>query len=144
MIAPSRRLRLLTLLTLSPFLLAILYLNTLYGHQPPGPGTWLPHYRKTSDLFIPNTSRRITKVSMLYGKHNPLSERALQSHRRHAERWGYGMEVLRNEISDGFWNKPAFLLELVIRELRKGDVDGNGERVEWLMYVSPELHRCLI
>ncbi|KAL3492772.1 cytochrome P450 [Aspergillus germanicus] len=73
---------------------------------------------------------------MLYGKHNPLYERALQSHRRHAERWGYGMEVLRTEISDGFWNKPAFLLELVIRELRKG-VE-NGERAEWLMWVDAD------
>ncbi|CEL03104.1 hypothetical protein ASPCAL04261 [Aspergillus calidoustus] len=135
MIAPSRRLRLLTLLTLSPLLLVLLYLNPLYGRQSTNPGEWLPH-RKTASLSLPSTSRQITKVSMLYGKKNSLYERALQSHRRHAERWGYGMEVLRSDISEGFWNKPAYLLEIVIRELSKGYAD--GERVEWLMWVDAD------
>ncbi|KAL4993741.1 hypothetical protein BDV10DRAFT_198068 [Aspergillus recurvatus] len=80
------------------------------------------------------TARRITKASMLYGPRNALYERALQSHRRHAEKWGYGMEVLQNEITTGYWNKPSYLLALVIRELSRPV----NERVEWLMWVDAD------
>ncbi|KAL4887657.1 cytochrome P450 [Aspergillus karnatakaensis] len=71
---------------------------------------------------------------MLYGQRNTLYERALQSHRRHAERWGYGMEVLQEEISVGYWNKPNYLLYLVLRELTRPA----AERVEWLMWVDAD------
>ncbi|KAL2846419.1 cytochrome P450 [Aspergillus pseudoustus] len=130
MIAPSRRLRLLTLLTLSPLLLALLWLNTVY--KGPGPVSWRAGGK--TDLTVPNNARRITKVSMLYGNRNTLYERALQSHKRHAERWGYGMEVLRNEISVGYWNKPGYLLSLVVREMTKKE----GERVDWFMWVDAD------
>ena len=73
--------------------------------------------------------RRIAKVSMLYGNPNPLYERALQSHERHAQRWGYPMYVLEEDISEGFWNKPSYVLSLVIQELAKPP----GKRCEWLM-----------
>ncbi|KAL4872536.1 hypothetical protein BDV12DRAFT_193254 [Aspergillus spectabilis] len=86
------------------------------------------------DLTLPNRSRRITKVSMLYGDRNSLYERALQSHRRHAERWGYGMDVLQHGISVGYWNKPTCLLSLVIQELTRPA----AERVEWLMWVDAD------
>lgn len=75
--------------------------------------------------------QRIAKVSMLYGKTNHMYERALQSHERHGKRWGYPMHVLRQDISVGFWNKPSYLMSLVINELAKPA----GERMEWLMYV---------
>ncbi|KAL4907584.1 hypothetical protein BDW74DRAFT_176335 [Aspergillus multicolor] len=71
---------------------------------------------------------------MLYGARNPLYERALQSHRRHAEGWGYGMEVLQNEIAVGYWNKPSYLLALVVNELSKPI----AERVEWIMWVDAD------
>ncbi|KAL6229312.1 hypothetical protein BDW75DRAFT_235307 [Aspergillus navahoensis] len=79
-------------------------------------------------------ARRISKASMLYGPRNALYERALQSHRRHAQKWGYGMEVLQNEIVTGYWNKPSYLLALVIRELSRPV----NERVEWLMWVDAD------
>jgi hypothetical protein len=75
------------------------------------------------------SSQRIAKVSMLYGDPNALYERALESHRRHARRWAYPMHVLQQDISVGFWNKPSYLLALVIQELSKPP----SERVEWLM-----------
>ncbi|RDW70879.1 uncharacterized protein DSM5745_08390 [Aspergillus mulundensis] len=85
-------------------------------------------------LSVPPRGRRITKASMLYGPRNAIYERALQSHARHAERWGYGMEVLRHEIAEGYWNKPSYLLALVIRELGRAV----GERVEWFMWVDAD------
>jgi hypothetical protein len=69
---------------------------------------------------------------MLYGNPNPLYERALRSHERHAQRWGYPMYVLEEDISEGFWNKPSYVLSLVIQELAKPP----AKRCEWLMLVS--------
>ncbi|KAJ5757108.1 Galactosyl transferase [Penicillium nucicola] len=44
------------------------------------------------------------------------------------------MHVLREDISVGFWNKPSYLLALVISELAKPA----GERMEWLMWVDAD------
>lgn len=124
----SRRL-VITLLALST-LLSIFWLNSTYKESNE---SW---HKKLRSLTVPATnSRRVAKVSMLYGNRNTLYERALQSHRRHAERWGYGMDVLQNDIAVGYWNKPGYLLSLVIEELAKPV----GERVEWFMYVSSSL-----
>lgn len=59
-----------------------------------------------------------------------MYERALRSHERHGERWGYPMHVLRQDITAGFWNKPCYLLSLVINELAQ-PVE---KRLEWFMY----------
>lgn len=115
---------LLALLALST-LLSIIWLNTPSKDENE---SWREALRS---LTVPaSNTRRITKVSMLYGNRNTLYERALQSHRRHAERWGYGMDVLQNDIAVGYWNKPSYLLSLVIEELAKPV----AERVEWFMY----------
>ncbi|KAL1846735.1 hypothetical protein Plec18170_009025 [Paecilomyces lecythidis] len=71
---------------------------------------------------------------MLYGKPNIFYERALQTHRRHARRWGYGMRVLNHDIAVGYWNKPSYLLSLIIQELAKPP----SERTEWLMWVDAD------
>lgn len=42
------------------------------------------------------------------------------------------MYVLEEDISEGFWNKPSYVLSLVIQELAKSP----GKRSEWLMLVS--------
>lgn len=83
-----------------------------------------------------NKLQRVAKVSMLYGETNHMYERALQSHERHGKLWGYPMHILRQDISVGFWNKPSYLLSLVISELTKPA----GERKEWLMYVFSSVH----
>ncbi|PLN85064.1 hypothetical protein BDW42DRAFT_198881 [Aspergillus taichungensis] len=91
-----------------------------------------PAWRPAAD---PQTySRRVAKATMLYGKPNPLYERAIDSHDRHAKRWGYRMHVLRQDISVGFWNKPSYLVSLVIQELAKPP----SERVEWLMWFDAD------
>ena len=88
-------------------------------------------YIPQSDDTPRNKLQRVAKVSMLYGETNHMYERALQSHERHGKRWGYPMHILRQDIAVGFWNKPSYLLSLVINELTKPA----GERMEWLMYV---------
>jgi hypothetical protein len=123
-IAHPRRRLLLTLAVVS--LLGILHLSPSLLTLASSPRT-----PSRADLTVPVKARRITKASMLYGPRNVIYERALQTHRRHAQKWGYGMEVLQNEIAMGYWNKPSYLLALVIRELSRPV----SERVEWLMYV---------
>ena len=123
-IAHTRRRLILTLALVS--LLGIFHLGPSYLALAS-----LPWTASRADLTAPVKARRITKASMLYGPRNVFYERALQTHRRHAQKWGYGMEVLQNEIAKGYWNKPSYLLALLIRELSKPV----NERVEWLMYV---------
>ena len=69
---------------------------------------------------------------MLYGDEiNPYYVRALKSHRRHNERWNYGMHILQQNIVGGYWNKPSYLMSLIVAELSKPPAD----RVGWFMYV---------
>ncbi|KAB8556627.1 hypothetical protein FH972_025663 [Carpinus fangiana] len=73
---------------------------------------------------------------MLYGETpNPLYERAVRSHRLHNERWNYPMFVLREQIAGGYWNKPSYLMSLIVQELAKP----KSERLEWLMWVDADL-----
>lgn len=76
-------------------------------------------------------SGSLIKVSMLYGDSNPVYEEALKNHERHAKRWGYSMRVLRQDLVGGLWNKPAYLLSIVLQELEKPI----SQRAKWLMSV---------
>lgn len=73
----------------------------------------------------------IIKVSMLYGDSNPTYERALRNHEHHTKRWGDTMKVLRHPVIEGVWNKPAYLLSVVLQELEKP----TSEQAKWLMFV---------
>jgi len=101
---------------MSTFLIVFGFLGTLW-HQP---------------SFIYGTKPyRIAKVSMLYGD-NKLYERALESHIKHGERWGYPTYIKRQNEYCGYWNKPTFMIQQIAQELAKPE----RERAEWLMYVS--------
>jgi hypothetical protein len=67
----------------------------------------------------------ICKVSMLYGAANAIYDRAVRAHARH----GYPTQVLRHEIISGYWNKPSYLLAVLIMELAKLP----EERLKWLL-----------
>lgn len=70
---------------------------------------------------------------MLYGSNpKPAYVRALRSHRLHNERFNYDMLVLEEDALGGFWNKPTYLLSLIMNELAKNP----AERLQWLMYLS--------
>lgn len=74
----------------------------------------------------------IGKVSMLYGANpSPLYARALKSHHIHNQRFNYAMFVLEQDAVGGFWNKPVYLLSLIMAELSKPP----AERLQWLMQV---------
>ncbi|KAI9799153.1 MAG: hypothetical protein M1833_004193 [Piccolia ochrophora] len=77
---------------------------------------------------------RIGKTTMLYGAYNDLYERAVRTHELHGKRHGYEVHVLRNQISQGYWNKPAWVLSLVVRELAKAP----EERAHWLMWFDAD------
>lgn len=76
----------------------------------------------------------ITKVSILYGERNENYEGAVESHLRHAKRQGYPVHVLRNDIARGFWNKPTYLLSILVQELSK-PVE---ERAQWIWWFDAD------
>jgi hypothetical protein len=100
---------------ISTVLLIFGFLGTLW-HQP--------------SFIYGSKPYRIAKVSMLYGD-NKLYERALESHIRHGERWGYPTYIKRQNEYCGYWNKPTFMIQQVAQELAKPE----HQRAEWLMCV---------
>ena len=77
---------------------------------------------------IPGTAR-ITRLSMLYGANNSLYERAIDTHMKHTARWGHRFQVLREDLTSSFWNKPVYILYSLIQELARP----SDHRAEWLM-----------
>ena len=75
---------------------------------------------------------RLRQASMIYSEndYNAVYERAVASHIRHGDQWGVPTHILRHDIIEsGFFNKPAYLLGLVIDELSKP----YGQRSEWIV-----------
>lgn len=78
---------------------------------------------------------RVRQATMIYDtdKFNAVYERSVDSHIKHGEKWGVPTHILRHDIVDaGFFNKPAFLLGLVIEEMSKP----YGQRAEWIVYAG--------
>ncbi|KAI9668586.1 MAG: hypothetical protein M1831_001025 [Alyxoria varia] len=136
--APSRTRAARTILMVGFFVLTVIFLLRSYAYPTAQAAnvdlSALLNRKQRADDHA--SSPRIAKVSMLYGSPpNPSYVRALKSHRAHNERWNYAMEVLQQDISGGYWNKPSYLLSLLVRELAKPP----GERIEWLMWVDADL-----
>ena len=75
---------------------------------------------------------RIRQASMIYAssEYNAVYERAIASHIRHGKRWNNPTHILRHDIVEaGFFNKPAFLLGLIIEEMTKP----YGQRSDWIV-----------
>ncbi len=70
---------------------------------------------------------------MLYGDEDLVfaqREAALESHRRHSERWGCGFEILKRKLTGRkLYSKHYYLLSTLLRELAKPA----EERRQWLM-----------
>ncbi|THX44002.1 hypothetical protein D6D08_10525 [Aureobasidium pullulans] len=103
---------------MSCLLIVVTFLGTLW-HRP--------------SFIYGDRPYKIAKVSMLYGN-NSLYERALESHTRHGERWGYPTYIKRQNEYCGYWNKPTFMIQQVAQELAKPE----HERAEWLMWVDAD------
>ncbi len=75
---------------------------------------------------------RVRQATMIYetDKFNAVYERSVDSHIRHGKQWDVPTHVLRHDIVDaGFFNKPAFMLGLVIEEMTKP----YGQRADWIV-----------
>jgi len=79
---------------------------------------------------LPLTYNRILSASMLFGITSPTYKRAIETHKRQAQRWGYTTEILQRDEGCGFWTKLIFLLNLVGQELQKPA----ETRAEWIMW----------
>lgn len=78
---------------------------------------------------------RVRQTTMLYetGNFNAIYERSVDTHIRHGEKWGFPTHVLRRDVIEaGFFNKPAYILGLMIEEMAKP----YGKRAGWIVYVK--------
>lgn len=76
---------------------------------------------------------RIGKCTILF-RGNGFWERCIRTHEQHDKRHGYRLHVLRQELLDDVWSKPAYILSLLLRELAKPE----SERLEWLLWVDSD------
>jgi hypothetical protein len=66
----------------------------------------------------------------IHGNHS-IYERTLATHERQSYRSGYPLFVQRSPILDGYWNKLAVILSVMLQELAKPA----AHRLQWLLYV---------
>jgi len=92
---------------------------------------WNRHGRRPSSApEVELSYNRITKVSMLFGQRSAGAyQRSMDSHRRHAQRWGYNLRVLDRDEGCGFWTKLIYLLSVLGDEMQKSV----ETRAEWIM-----------
>ncbi|KAH9845367.1 galactosyl transferase GMA12/MNN10 family protein [Teratosphaeria destructans] len=78
----------------------------------------------------------LIKVSMLYGSHKfSQLEKALESHRRHCERWKCDFISLGQDLTNRrLYSKQYFLMSALLNEMAKPA----EERKQWLMWVDAD------
>ena len=93
-------------------------------------------YHYPQDLIVPLQSRPgiepdsfIGKVSAVFHGRDPTLVRAIQTHEAHNRRYGYSFLILRHRILDDTWSKPAYILAVLLEEMRKP----KEHRLKWLM-----------
>jgi hypothetical protein len=103
--------------------------------DPLAPGEYITDGIPEDQLLGART--RIGKCTVLFdgdGNGNSYWERALRSHEDHDALHGYRLHVLRQQVLDDVWSKPAYVLSLLLRELSKPE----SERLEWLFWVDAD------
>ncbi|KAH7049309.1 galactosyl transferase GMA12/MNN10 family protein [Macrophomina phaseolina] len=75
---------------------------------------------------------RIGKLTAHFGEPDPTYERALHTHHVHNRIHGIRPLTLREKLVDDLWNKPAFILTILVGEMMKPA----SERLEWLLWVD--------
>lgn len=76
---------------------------------------------------------RVGKCTILFNG-NSFWERAIRTHEEHDRLHGYRLHVLRQQLLDDVWSKPAYILSLLLRELSKSE----SERLDWLFWVDAD------
>lgn len=82
--------------------------------------------------FPVEETRRTGFASISTGKTAEAYQRAIQSQMFASAVHGTSFHILCEELSDGAWNKIAFLLNLVMNEMLKPE----AERLEWVMWID--------
>lgn len=83
-----------------------------------------------TDLIEPPP--RLATVTAHFGKPQRHYQRALGTHVLHNAVQGTRLEVLSTKLIDDLWNKPAFILELLLNEMEKPA----SKRLEWMFWVD--------
>lgn len=96
-------------------------------------------YEFPSDVILPQSYNRDPKKPQTIGKatlnfHGDDSTfiRALKTHEMHNERYGYPMFLLQEPLIEGNFSKPAYLLSVLLDELRKPE----EHRLQWILYAT--------
>lgn len=76
---------------------------------------------------------RIGKMTILFHG-NSFWERCIRTHEQHDKVHGYRLHVLRQQLLDDVWSKPAYILSLLLRELSKPE----SERLDWLFWADAD------
>ena len=82
------------------------------------------------DVDVVEASASIGKITIVFGGDNPTYERALKTHEVHNRLHRYPTYVLRQQILNDVWTKPAYILSVLLKELAKPA----DERLHWLLY----------
>jgi mannan polymerase II complex MNN10 subunit len=75
---------------------------------------------------------RVATVTAQYGEQQQHYQKSFQTHLIHSIIHSTDVHVLCDPIVSDLWNKPAFILHLLMQELLKPE----GKRIEWLMWVD--------
>ncbi|KFA77475.1 hypothetical protein S40288_08703 [Stachybotrys chartarum IBT 40288] len=87
-----------------------------------------------SDAVVRYATRMAT-VTAQFGDPQPHYEQSLRSQMLNSRIHGGQLHVLRRKIVDDLWNKPAFILSILLLEMSKPE----NERVEWLFWVDRDV-----
>lgn len=103
--------------------------NLTQKNALPAPIHPLPLQDALPDGALEGGPRLRQCTTILPGEDHPQFERALRTHLRHGQKWGYPTDVLRDFlVQDKYYNKPAYTIYLIYNELTKP----KGMRAEWL------------
>ncbi|KAJ3533273.1 hypothetical protein NM208_g2554 [Fusarium decemcellulare] len=80
----------------------------------------------------PSPSLRIGTVTAHFGEPQQQYQKALQTHLIHSLVHGTQLDVLCSPIIDAIWNKPAFILSLLLDEM----VKAAEERLDWIFWAD--------
>lgn len=75
-------------------------------------------------------------TTTLHDEYDPVFERAIKSHIKHGEAWGYPTHVLRYSMFDGTsqYNKISYLQMLLLNEMAKP----YGQRAGWIVWFDAD------
>lgn len=88
--------------------------------------------QQTSPYSLPRV--RIGTLTAHFGEPQEHYQKALQTHLMHSLVHDTPLEVMCSEIVDAVWNKPAFILAILLDEMMKPA----EERLQWIFWVDQD------